>query len=131
MMSPPLRSGAIYGLFAFMLGFVLGTARVILLVPTIGPALAVLIELPLMLAACWWWSGRIARPPHMARRSDGVPLGLAGLAVLLTGEFLAGLLLMGMTPAGWLNAFNQAPAALGLAAQLIAMAMPALRWQRG
>ncbi len=131
MMSQPLGSGVFYGLFAFMLGFVLGTARVLLLAPTVGPTLAVLIELPLMLAACWWWSGRIARPPHMARRSDGVPLGLAALTVLLAGEFLVGVLLMGMTPAGWLSGFNGTPAALGLAAQLIAMAMPAIRWQRG
>ncbi|MBX9729466.1 MAG: hypothetical protein K2X31_11205, partial [Sphingopyxis sp.] len=67
MMSQPLGSGVFYGLFAFMLGFVLGTARVLLLAPTVGPTLAVLIELPLMLAACWWWSGRIARRIEVER----------------------------------------------------------------
>jgi hypothetical protein len=130
-MSPPIRTGTIYGLFAFMLGFVLGTLRVVAVAPMLGAEAAVLIELPLMLAACWWWSGRIARPPAMARRIEGVPLGLAGLAVLLAGELAVGTLLMGMTPAGWLAEFGRAPAAWGLAAQLMAMAMPMLRWRRG
>ena len=131
MMASPLRTGAIYGLFAFMLGFVLGTVRVLAIAPALGAEGAVLVELPLMLAACWWWSGRIARPPHMARRGDGVLLGLVGLAVLLAGECAVGVLLMGMTPSAWLDEFSRAPAALGLAAQVIAMAMPAIRWQRG
>lgn len=131
MMPPPIRAGVAYGLFAFMLGFVLGTLRVVAVAPRVGAEAAVLAELPLMLAACWWWSGRIARPPAMAKRSDGLPLGIAGLAVLLAGEFAVGIVLMGMTPSSWLAEFNRLPAALGLAAQVIAMAMPMLRWRCG
>ena len=52
-MSTALRAGFVYFLIVFAIGFVLGTVRVLFVVPRFGATNAVLIELPVMLAVSW------------------------------------------------------------------------------
>ena len=124
------RAGLQFGLFAFGLGFALGTLRVLFVVPQLGEAAAVAFELPVMLAACWWWAGRIVRRYRPARISAALAVGAIGFAVVLLGELLVGTLLFGMSPAGWLASFTKPAAQLGLAAQLLLIIMPMLRMRR-
>ena len=124
------RAGLVYGLFAFGLGFVLGTVRVLLIVPFLGDGLAVVLELPLMLAACWWAAGWIVRRFQLRKRKPAIAVGLIALAIVLLGEAAVGVGLMGLTPAGWLAEFAKPTPQLGLAAQLLAAAMPLLRARR-
>ena len=124
------RAGLQFGLFAFGLGFVLGTVRVLLASPQLGELAAVALELPVMLAACWWWAGRIVRRYRPAPITAALAVGVIGFAVVLLGEFLVATLLFGMPPAGWLASFATANAQLGLAAQLLLIIMPLIRARR-
>lgn len=121
------RAGLQFGLFAFGLGFLLGTIRVLLVVPLVGEGAAIALELPLMLAACWWRAGQIGRRHRPNGPAGQLAIGLMGFAVVLVGEFAVGVGLFGLTPAGWFSGFSAPTAQLGLAAQLVLIAMPLLR----
>jgi hypothetical protein len=48
-----LRAGVLYFTIIFVIGFALGTIRVLLLVPRLGAVTSELIELPIILTAAW------------------------------------------------------------------------------
>lgn len=121
------RAGVQYGLVIFGIGFLLGTVRVLLVVPQLGEGAAVVAELPIMLAACWWAAGWTVRRHRFDGQNQALAVGLIGLAVLLAGEFCVGVGLMELQPAEWMATFRKPTAQLGLAAQLFAAAMPLLR----
>jgi hypothetical protein len=56
-------AGALYAIIVFLIGFILGTIRVLLLAPRLGETTAVLVEAPMILAASWfvcrWWADRL------------------------------------------------------------------------
>jgi hypothetical protein len=67
-----LKAGAVYFTIVFAVGFLLGTVRVLVLVPRVGETAAVMIELPIILAASWitcrWLIARFSVPARpMAR----------------------------------------------------------------
>src|SRR5690348_6237733 len=47
-------AGALYAAVAFLIGFIFGTLRLMVLVPVLGDLTAVLLELPLILLASWF-----------------------------------------------------------------------------
>lgn len=95
-----LKPGFLYFLLVFGTGFVLGTVRVLLIVPLVGHRTAELLEMPLMLmatvlAARW----TIRRFPE--RRTSAARLSIGGIALglMLAGELAVGIGLRGMTAA--------------------------------
>ncbi len=95
-----LKPGLVYFLLVFGTGFVLGTVRVLLVVPLVDHRTAELIEMPLMLIAtvlaARWTIRRFPEPrTSVARLSIG---GIA-LGLMLAGELAVGIGLRGMTPA--------------------------------
>ena len=48
------KAGALYANIVFLIGFILGTIRVLLLAPRLGETTAVIAEVPVMLAASWF-----------------------------------------------------------------------------
>ena len=48
------KAGALYSIIVFLIGFILGTIRVLLVAPRLGETAAVIIEAPIMLAASWF-----------------------------------------------------------------------------
>ena len=91
-----LKSGAVYFALVFGAGFVLGTFRVLWLVPRVGPRIAELSESPLMLLATVLAARWVNR--HL---SDGtrpiarLGIGLTALALLLAAEIALGVALRG------------------------------------
>ena len=81
------EGGALYAIIVFLIGFVCGTIRVLLLVPRLGETTAVTVEAPIMLAASWfvcrWCVNRLS-----VRRT--VPacslMGLVAFVVLMSAE---------------------------------------------
>jgi hypothetical protein len=71
-MSAALKAGIVYFAIVYALGFVLGTGRVLLLLPHIGETVAVLVEAPLMLLLSWisarWISKTFSVPARVPPR---------------------------------------------------------------
>lgn len=93
-----LKPGLVYFLLVFGTGFVLGTVRVLLVVPLVDHRTAELLEMPLMLlatvlAARW----TIRRFPEPRTSSARLSIGGIALGLMLAGELAVGIELRGMT----------------------------------
>ncbi len=121
-------AGALYFAAVFAAGFVLGAIRTVLIVPRLGEFGAVLLELPLMLAASWVLCGAIVKtlaiPPRLPAR---LVMGGTGFALLMAAEFALGAFGFGRGLAEQLALLAQPPGTLGLTGQLVFGAIPALR----
>lgn len=113
----------------FVLGFVLGTVRVLWLIPVVGLIPATLLELPIILAASWFASGWILRRFAIASRREALTLGLLAFAILMAAECALAGVLSGETPAQWLAGLRQPHALFGLAGQVVFALMP--WWRTG
>lgn len=52
------KAGALYAILVFLIGFMLGTIRVLLFAPRLGETIAVMTKVPIMLVAIrfvWRW----------------------------------------------------------------------------
>src|SRR5947209_784739 len=125
-------AGALYALIVFLIGFMLGTIRVLLIVPYLGETAAVSLETPLMLAASWfvcrWCVDRLDVPRRIGPRSL---MGVVAFVVLMTAEFALGRLAFGRPMSQQLAAYGEAPGAIGLAAQIVFATFPVVQvWRR-
>jgi len=93
-----LKTGVLYFVLVFGAGFVLGSIRVLWLVPRVGTRTAELMETPVMLAvvifAARWVVRRLAPPPTPSQR---LAMGFVALGLLLVAEFALVLGLRGLT----------------------------------
>lgn len=124
-MSAAWRAGVAYFALVFALGFLLGTLRVLLLAPVLGATVAVLLELPLMLAASWWvcaWLLRRFAVPSAA--TARLLMGGCAFALLLLAEFALATLVFAQSPAMFLASFRAPHGWLGLLGQLGFALMP-------
>lgn len=126
------RAGIRYGLLVFAVGFLLGTLRYLVVAPRLGQTAAVIIELPLILAASWWISRRLVAvhdvPDELGARSG---MGAIALSLLLFLETSVGWMAFDVSPGQQLMNLRETPAALGLAGQLLFATFPALQsWMR-
>ncbi|GAA0758821.1 hypothetical protein FHS52_000722 [Erythromicrobium ramosum] len=120
-----------YWAIVFALGFVLGTVRVLWVIPMVGLMPATLLELPIILTASWLASGWILRRFAIATRREALTLGLLAFAILMAAECALAGVLSGQTPAQWLAGLRQPHALLGLAGQVAFALMPWWRVRRG
>lgn len=120
-----MPAAALYAAAILLLGILLGTLRVLVLAPRLGAVAAVLIELPVILAASWVMAGMVLR------RWPAVPpaaIGLLGFLLLMAGEFALARLAFATGPREWLGGFATLPGALGLAGQVVFALIP---WWHG
>ncbi len=93
-----LKAGITYFGLVFGTGFILGTIRVLLIVPQVGERLAELLEAPFMLAvmilAARWVVRKFQVPPTLAQR---LPIGFLALVLIVLLEFTVVLGLRGLT----------------------------------
>jgi hypothetical protein len=93
-----LKPGSIYFLLVFGAGFVLGTVRVLLVVPHVGDRAAELMEMPLMLLATVLAARWITRRfPESRTNAARLAIGGIALSLMLGGEMAVGIGLRGMT----------------------------------
>ena len=129
-MTPALRAGLVYFALVFALGVALGTLRVFVLVPLFSETGAVLLELPVMLAASWYacrWS--VERFEVSERMISRFVMGGVAFGLLMIAELFVSLIVFGRNPEEHLAANEQRGAILGLAAQLVFAAMPLVQWR--
>jgi len=121
-------AGAAYFLILFSAGFMLGALRVLVIAPRLGDVLAVLLELPLMLAASWLVCLSLIR--RMAVAADLVSrllMGLTGFVLLMLAEIALGLFGFGRSLGMQLAALSQPAGLIGLAGQIAFGAIPLLQ----
>jgi hypothetical protein len=126
-----LKASAIYFISVFGVGFVLGTIRVLLIVPYIGVRWAELFEQPLMLLASFYFARLVVRyfgPFAPARR---LAIGIIALAFLLAAELSLTLFVQGLAFSQYL-ASRDAVAGVAYLLSLAAFALMPLfagKWQ--
>lgn len=127
----PVKSGVIYFAMIFALGFVLGTVRVLWLVPAIGERNAVLAELPVMLTASWFAARWLVQRHRLISLRARAVMGLVGFALLMLAELTLAIAAFGQSAADWLNSIFAMPGIIGLSGQILFALMPMLvRTQR-
>lgn len=103
----------------FAAGFVLGTARVFVLLPRLGETAAIALELPIMLALSWIaCRGLVARFEVPATLAARLAMGGLAFALLMIAELGVSTLLFGRSLGAHLDHYRQLPALLGLAGQI-------------
>jgi hypothetical protein len=128
-MPPIVLPALIYVATVFAAAFVLGTLRVLLVVPRLGELAAVTLEVPVVLGLSWLVAGRVLRRWPLPRTGQRLAMGGLAFAVLMIGETILGITLFDRTPAGILAAMATLPGLVGLAGQIGFGLVPALRGQ--
>jgi hypothetical protein len=126
-----LKASAIYFISVFGVGFVLGTIRVLLIVPHLGVRWAELLEQPLMLLASFYFARLVVRHFGPFASAGRLAIGIIALAFLLAAELGLTVFVQGLTLAQY-AASRDAVAGVVYLLSLAAFAlMPVLagRWQ--
>ena len=123
-----LRAGTLYFAIMFLIGFVLGTLRVLWLVPAIGEARAVLLEVPLMLILSWLVAARVIRRVRVAATVPArAVMGGSAFALLMGAELFLSLTLFGLSAQEWLHRFADPAGLTGLAGQAVFGLIPVIQ----
>lgn len=124
-MNRAVSAATVYFLALFALGFILGTIRVLFVVPRFGVLGATSLEVPFMLTAgfygCRWVVRRWQVPPALSARGA---MALWFLLLLALFETLVGVALFGRTLAGTWAGLATPAGLLGLTAQVVAALLP-------
>ena len=127
-----IRAGIAYAIVVFLIGFGLGTFRVLLLIPQVGETVAVSLETPLMLAASWfvcrWCLDWLDVPRTVEARSL---MGAIAFAVLMSVEVYLAVLAFGRSMTEHLASYASVAGAIGLAGQILFATFPVVQfWRR-
>ncbi len=120
-----LWSGALYFAIVFVTAFGLGVLRVSVVAPRLGDVIAVLIELPIMLAVSWlvcsqvvyyfevpnWWVPRLV-------------MGAVAFLLLMVAEPCVAVFGFGRTLAQYFGTFGSTAAIIGLLGQIAFALIP-------
>lgn len=123
-----IKAGAAYFAIVFAIGFVLGTIRVLFLVPQFGETFAVLVEGPFILGASWFVCGFVVRRLSVeVRITPRLIMGACAFGLLIIAEIMLGVIGFGRTLDQQIAAFASISGLLGLAGQILFGLFPALR----
>ena len=124
-----LKAGSAYFALIFSLGFILGTIRVLAIIPRIGEFAATLLELPLILTASWFVSGWLIKKLQIAPDTGSrFLMGTAAFGLTMIAEPLLGLS-FGRSLAEQWAALLRPAGLVGLAGQALFGLMPWIRLQ--
>jgi hypothetical protein len=118
-MHAAIKAGGTYFSSVFIVAFMLGSFRVLVMVPRFGEIVSVSIEAPIILAVSWfvsrWTTGKfgVARevPPRLL-------MGAVAFALLMLAELGLSVLVFGRSVETYFAAYWSAQGVIGLAAQI-------------
>lgn len=126
-MQHAVRAGLAYFAIVFAAGFLLGTVRILAGVPLLGETLAVVIELPFMLAVSWlacdWLIARFSVPRTLLVRFT---MGGLAFALLAIAEICVSVFGLDRTIGEHFESYLAAHAMIGLAGQLVFALFPVI-----
>jgi hypothetical protein len=121
------KAGVAYAVTVFAIGFLLGTARVLLLAPYVGPTLAVSVEAPIILTASWFvssiWMKRLNVCAEVHAR---ILVGAIAFITLTTLEIVLSISLFHRSMGEYLADLRSLASEIGLAAQVCFSTFPIL-----
>ena len=127
-MARSIGAGAAYFALIFALGLVLGTVRTLVLEPRLGAPGAVLLELPVMLAASWFVCGWLVRRLSVpARPLPRLAMGSVAFLILMAAELGLSLYAVGGSVTRHFVGYAEPARALGLAGQIAFASFPSVR----
>lgn len=130
-MGTAVRAGAAYFAAVFVIGFGLGTFRVLVLAPTVGETAAGLIEMPFILTASWLVCAFLIRrldvPVDIPARAI---MGGLAFGLLMVAEFGLAVSVFGASPEDHFRSYLSLNGALGLAGQGLFGLFPLLQRRR-
>jgi hypothetical protein len=123
-----LKAGFFYFSIVFAAGFLLGTLRVLVLVPAVGETQAVLVETPVILALSWFVSASLViRCRVAAKIGPRLVMGAAAFTLLMLAEAGLSILAFGRSLAEHLASFGTSAGTIGLLGQIAYALFPALQ----
>lgn len=127
-MGRAIKAGTVYFLLLYVIGFLLGATRELLLAPRFGVVVASALEALPMLAAIFHFAPLIARRFGIPPKSGGrIVMGLAGLAFLIGAEIAMTRAMRGLSPQEWLAHFASVEGAIYAVLLACFAAMPWVR----
>jgi hypothetical protein len=118
-------AAALYFLLVFGAGFLLGTIRVLLLEPRIGPVAAVLCEAPLLSIAIYLAARWVPQALGVPRGAGALFLiGIGALALQQVADFAVGVGLRGMSFAGQMAKLQTTEGLVYVGLLIVFVAMP-------
>lgn len=127
-MGQVLKAGVVYFLLLYVIGFLLGATRELLLAPRLGVVVASAIEALPMFAAIIYFAPLIARRFGIPPKSGGrMLMGFFGLTLLLGAEIAMTRAMRGLSPGQWLAHFASFEGAIYALLLACFAAMPWLR----
>ena len=121
-------AGLVYFAWVFAVAFVVGVVRVLFVAPRLGATVAVLLELPIILAVSWWACGAlVTRMAIDAGARERLSMGLIAFVVLQTTEALLAIAAFSQSPAQYVGGFSTLAGQLGLAGQIAFALIPLVR----
>ena len=121
------KAGVAYAVTVFAIGFLLGTARVLLLAPRVGSKIAVLVEAPIILTASWYasriWMTRLAVGAEIRPR---ILMGVVAFVTLMMLEVALSIILFHRSMGEYLTELRSPAGAIGIAAQICFAIFPLL-----
>lgn len=121
-------AGLAYVAVVFAVAFAIGALRVLVLAPRLGETLAVLVEVPVVLAVSWWSCGVIVRRFAVATGlRHRLVMGALAFIVLQAVEAMLALTAFGRSGAEYLAAFATPAGLIGLAGQIAFALIPLVR----
>ncbi len=131
-MSRILLAGLIYFAVVFGVGFLLGTLRILVIIPLVGARTAELIESPIMLAVSYFAARSIIRwlaiPAALLER---IGMGFVALLLLLTAEFGFVLWLRGLSLTEYFETRDPLTGTVYYVSLIFFAAMPVLLFKFG
>ena len=117
--------GLRYYAIVFGLAFVMGVARTMVIAPRLGATVAVLLEVPLIVAASWVTVRHLLR--HCALRlPQSATMGAVAFTLTMGSEVILARLLRGQSVIAWAAGVMTPLGLIGLAGQIAFAVMPVL-----
>jgi hypothetical protein len=117
-------AGIAAGLVVFAIGFVLGTLRMLVVVPWIGIWQATAVEIPIMLIASWFVVGWALRRYGVESPLDRLVMAAFAFGMLIAAELSLETLGFGGNFSTFMGKMFEGPSLLGLLAQIAFAMMP-------
>ena len=127
-MPDAVKSGIVYSILVFLVAAMLGSIRQTVLVPLAGPTVAVLIELPIILAVSWNICGIVLKHmPVAAAIGPRLVMGATAFVFVLLGELALATFAFGQPFATFAGQYSTVQGLLGLGGQVLFGLMPLVR----